>query len=169
MTEEHRKELLSVAYIKAIAGYTGMITTSRDLDYGWDGTICDTEYNPESKTYDESGFKIDYQLKSTVNIIQKNGVIKYDLNVENYNKLIKDNIPNPRILILYVIPKDESERLVVSDNNATLRKCAWWCTLRGKDKTENKETVRIDIPESQRFTPQVLEELMKQVKEGADL
>ena len=46
------------------------------------------------------------QLKATTNIVPKNGKIYYDLEVKNYNDLIRENIGTQRILILYAMPKD---------------------------------------------------------------
>ena len=59
--------------------------------------------------------------------------------------------------------------LTVNDNETLLRKCAWWCSLKGYPEVENKERVVIEIPLTQQLTPEALIKLMQKVKEGAAL
>lgn len=169
MTEAHTKELISKAYVNALAARVGMTVANSSLDYGLDGTFKDIEYDVETKEYGETGFGIDFQLKATVNALPKKGVIKYSLEVKNYHKLIKTHVGTPRILIVYSMPRDKDMWLTVNDNETLLRKCAWWCSLQGYPEVENKERVVIKIPLTQQLTPEVLIELMQKVKEGVAL
>ncbi len=79
MTDEHIKEELSFAYTQAISAYAGMGCEQRRRDYGIDGSIKEIKYSTARKRYIESGFSIDFQLKSTVNAKINNGIILYDL------------------------------------------------------------------------------------------
>ena len=169
MTEAHTKELISKAYVNALAACVSMSIATSSLDYGLDGTFKDIEYDPQTKEYGETGFGIDFQLKSTVNALPKNGVIKYSLEVKNYRKLIKTHVGTPRILIVYSMPRENDLWITVNPEETLLRKCAWWCSLKGYPEVNNKERVVVDIPLSQQLTPEVLLSLMKKVKEGAEL
>ena len=78
MTEEHIKEQLSRAYVKAIAANAGLILREYDQDYGLDGKFSDIYFDKNSLgklRYCENGFGIDFQLKATTNIVAKNGYL----------------------------------------------------------------------------------------------
>lgn len=169
MTEAHIKETISRAYVNAIAARVGMTVATSSLDYGFDGTIKDIEYDPLAKQYSETGFGIDFQLKATVNAAPKNGVVKYSLEVKNYRTLIKTRVGTPRILIVYSMPREENDWMSVGSDETAFRKCAWWCSLKGYPEVSNKERVTVEIPMSQQLTPDTLAELMKKVKGGAEL
>lgn len=169
MTEAHIKETISRAYVNAIAARIGMTVATSSLDYGFDGTIKDIEYDPLTKQYSETGFGIDFQLKATVNAAPKNGLVKYSLDVKNYRNLIKTRVGTPRILIVYSMPREESIWMSVGSEETAFRKCAWWCSLKGYPEVSNKEHITVEIPLSQQLTPNTLVELMKKVKEGAEL
>nr|WP_308000292.1 DUF4365 domain-containing protein [uncultured Merdimonas sp.] len=169
MTDGHIKEELSFAYTQAISAYAGMGCEQRRRDYGIDGSINDIKYSNTRKRYAESGYSIDFQLKATVNAKIKNGIILYDLEIKNYKDLIETEIGTPRILILYCLPREKDEWVDVLNDELKLRKCAYWCSLRGLPDVNNKKKVRIKFPEEQRFTSEELIRLMSLVKGGADL
>lgn len=171
MTKGHKKEKLGMSYLNAIAACAGMTMSVPDFDYGIDGTFNDLKkcVRGEKTRYVESGFKIDFQLKSTVNIIPKQGIFKYDLEVKNYKDLIEEDVGTTRILILFVLPKDEEQWIKVSSKETIIKRAAWWCSLKGTEKTSNKNRVRIEIPDNQILTPVELKRIMKLVKGGADL
>lgn len=169
MTEETIKERLGEAYARAIAAYAGIKCNRDEEDYGFDGTFKHVTFDAESKRYRDSGYAIDYQLKSTVNAELRAGKVIYDLEVKNYNDLIVENVGTPRILIVFKLPTNKAEWLLVNQDNLILRNCAWWCSLKGQNKTTNTSKVRIEIPEDQILTPNTLQVLMSKVQRGVDL
>jgi hypothetical protein len=166
MTKEMAMEEIGFSYISMLSAIDRMSVTKPGKDFGLDGTIADIEYDEISHKYSQTGFNIDFQLKSTTNCICQNGSIKYDLKVDNYKKLINQNVGTSRILILYAMPKDESQRLEVYPDYTIARKCAWWLSLRGMIDTGNKKTVRVEVPEKQLVTPAELRRLMDIIKGG---
>lgn len=168
MTEEARKQQYGRAYILALAAHAGVNHAIPDTDLGVDGQFRGTIYNPARNRYMDDSSAIDYQLKSTVNAVFEDGVLKYDLEVKNYQDLILDRIM-PMILILYVMPRDENEWFRVSPQKTEMQRCAWWCSLQGYPDTNNKETIRISIPVDQVLTPNVLNELLNKVRRGEPL
>ena len=166
MTDEHIKEELSFAYTQAISAYAGMGCEQRRRDYGIDGNIKEIKYSTARKRYIESGFSIDFQLKSTVNAKINNGIILYDLEVKNYKDLIDTEVGTPRILILYCLPREKNKWIDILDDELKLRKCAYWCSLKGFPDVANKNSVRIRVPEKQKFTSKELLRLMNLVKGG---
>jgi hypothetical protein len=172
MTEQHIKEQLSRAFVKAIAADAGFILREYELDYGLDGKFSEVEYNiydEGHKRFCETGFGIDFQLKATTDIEHKNEHIIYDLEAKNYNDLVKTNVGTPRILILYLMPKERNEWLKVNSSSTTMQKCAWWCSLKGGLPTSNSQSKRIKIPDGNLLTPAELCKLISRVKEGVDL
>lgn len=169
MTEQHVKEQISRAYARAIAARAGILLKESEIDYGLDGSFRDVDYDAEHGRYSENGFGIDFQLKATKNIIPKGNKLIYDLEVKNYRDLIKTQVGTPRILIVYSMPAQIDEWITVTDEDTTLRYCAWWGSLKGQKETNNKKKKRIVLPVSQRLTPVELRRLINLVKEGADL
>ena len=166
MTEAHKKDLISTAYVSAIAARVGMTVANSSRDYGFDGTFKDIEYDEVAKEYGETGFGIDFQLKSTVNAKVIGDFVKFSLKARNYRQLIKTDVGTPRILIVYSMPRDETEWVSVNTNDTVLRNCAWWYSLRGLPEVSNQESVVVNIPRENQLTPVILRELMKKVKEG---
>ena len=166
MFETHIKEELSKSYANAVSAAAGINCTFHGRDYGQDGIFEDVTYHSDRKGYRQTGFGIDFQLKATINVVEKNDFYFYDLEIKNYLDLIDTNVGRPRILILYVLPKEKAEWIKITHSETILKKCAYWCSLRGHSSVDNKQTVRIQIPKSQLFTVEELKRLMEKVKKG---
>lgn len=169
MTEAHIKESISKSYVKALAARAGISISTPDPDYGIDGTFRRAEYNTALKQYLDSGFCLDYQLKASINVEHSYGYIKYNLDIKNYRDLIVKNLPNPRILIVYEMPRDVNFWITVKNNETIFKTCAWWYSLEGQPEVANKNSVLIEIPDNQQFTPESLKELMQKVEAGVAL
>lgn len=169
MTEEHVKEQLSKAYAEAVAAHVGIVVSEPKFDYGIDGTFQDIQYDPVHKRYSPSGFTIDYQVKSTINVNIANDLVSYELEAKNYRDLIKNDVSTPRILLLYELPRDKSKWIDYLDDGIILRKKAWWCSLKGNTYKANKSSVTIKIPVTQVLTSSALRDLMDKVKGGKEL
>lgn len=164
ITENHIKEVISTSYVRAIAGYAGLNFEEHDKDYGIDGTFSGIKII--GKRYISDGFKLDFQLKASINIDIQDEFIKYDLESKTYNDLVDEDIGTPRILILYKFPKEKDDWIKVNEESTVFKDCAWWCSLRGKSKTNNKSRITIKIPRNQRLDEKSLKELMNKVRKG---
>lgn len=73
------------------------------------------------------------------------------MEAKTYNDLIDEMIGKQRILILYLMPKEQDGWIVINDEiikhddksieykyNTVFNNCAWWCSLRGKPQSDNK-------------------------------
>lgn len=169
MTEEHIKECIGSAYTRALVSYAGYNICISEHDYGFDGKILDVEYDEEYKRYSESGFLINFQLKSTVDYELKDDMIIYDLEVKNYRDLIRPNPGSPRILILYLMPREKEKWLINDHERLIIERGAWWYSLKGLPECSNKDKKRIKIPAGNLLSVESLNEMMKRVKEGEDL
>ena len=167
ITEQHRKEDLGQAFVTATIAKAGFTVSYSNHDYGIDGLIKDIAKADHG--YYETGFGINYQLKSSWDVSFDGNYIVYDLESRNYNDLILERTMLPSILILFVLPENESQWLTVSEDQMIIKKSAWWCSLKGLPPTHNTSKKRIRIPKNQLLTPDSLTYLMDKVREGEQL
>lgn len=162
-----KKEALGQAYVRAIVAKAGYNIAHSEKDFGLDGTIKDV--TPKNGRYHETGFTIEYQLKSSCNVTFENEELVYDLESKNYNDLAEWDGNCPGILILFVLPEKEDEWISFGNDGLLIRRCAWWYCPKGQPATDNTSTKRIRIPKTQVFSPETLEMLMEKVKRGEAL
>ena len=144
-----------------------MSCSFREYDYGIDVTLH--EITRRESRYIESGFNLDIQAKSTINAVIKNDLIKYDLDVKNYEDLREIWVGTPRILVLLALPEPESEWASFGEDQLILRRCAYWASLKGREPTTNQTSIRISIPLDNRFNTESLQQIMGQLRQGDDL
>lgn len=166
LTEEHRKEALGRAYLRAVAAQAGANIAIPEHDYGIDITMTEVvERNDNGKTryVDWNDFKI--QLKCSVSVTIETETIVYDLEAHTYNDLVGE--PNtPRILVLLHVPREEADWLTLTEEQLVIRHCAYWISLRGQAPTANAAQQRIRIPFTQRFTSDTVQEIFERLRAG---
>ena len=167
LTREHRQEALSFAYISAVAAKTGYnCGRFPGYDYGIDIQINSLKQIGRKKV--SWGPILWIQAKASHNFtisIDGNHII-YDLKVDTYNMLIREDQDTPTILVLYCMPRDEDKWLSIYENCTALRHCGYWMSLRGMDSSTKKEHQRIKIPKEQRFTDSSLKSIMARIEGG---
>ena len=166
LTEQHRQEALSRAYIQAVTGKLGMSCSFANFDYGIDLTINDiVELDGH---FVESGFRLDIQAKSSVNAEVEKDFVTYKLEVKAYDTL-RVETQVPRILVLLVLPTQESQWVDQDEERLILRKCAYWISLKGRGPITNQARITIRIPRTNLFAVEGLRSIMEMVKQGGDL
>jgi hypothetical protein len=150
LPRNRRQELLSRAYVRAIAAQAGAICTEPEQDFGID--LCIRAVRGRgSRVADVSG-QFDVQVKSTTRVSVTENEIRYDLDVTNYDDLREPGDNCPRILVVLVLPDDEAQWLSQSVDELMLRHCAYWISLEGFPATTATTTIRIGIPRSAVFS-----------------
>jgi hypothetical protein len=139
----------------------------RDFDYGIDLTLHDIRRR--GHRHMESGFKLDIQAKSTTTRNLTATEVVYDLDVKTFDDLRDPQVGCPRVLVLLVLPEDESGWTEQTEDHLLLRHAAYWLSLRGQGPTRNQKTVRVLLPRSQLFSVSALESLMGKVSRGEPL
>jgi hypothetical protein len=167
LTRNHRQEIMSRAYVQAIAGCCGLMSSLRDFDYGIDVTLHDIRRR--GHRHMESGFKLDIQAKSTTTRNLTATDVVYDLQVKNYDDLRDPQVGCPRILVLLVLPEDEPQWMEQTEDQLLLRHAAYWLSLKGQGPTGNRKTVRVLLPRANLFSVQALESLMGKLRRGESL
>ena len=167
MTDQLKMETISIAFVKALAAKVGIVYDSYKNDNGLDGYFTQAIYDEKYREWRQIGVGVDIQLKSTTHDLEEeNGFIKYDLEAKNYRDLIVTSIGRPRILILYSMPRNHDEWVLVDNDFTKLQKCAWWYSLQGLPCSDNSVSVRIKIPASQRLTCDSLKKICDRANAG---
>lgn len=161
MTLNDRKEHFSKAYVRAVAAAAGFV-----VDQPHDFDSADLVIGAPGAGTTLRSPKVDVQLKCTANVPADPDSVKFGLPVKNYNDLRPVNLLVQKILVVVQVPEDVELWLQHSEEELTIRKCGYWCSLHGANDTFNSETVTITIPRSQQFTREELTAIMERLGRG---
>jgi Domain of unknown function (DUF4365) len=158
-----QQEQFSNAYLLAVATVAGLKLAKTDVD---DDSI-DFSISGKGFSGAYSRAQLDVQLKCYIHheCIGKDG-FTYPLKIKNYDDLRATDIMVPRLLIVVVVPKQVPDWLTQSDNEAQMKYCGYWQSVRDRPETPNTSTVSISIPQSNRLDVQGLTDLMERVASG---
>src|SRR4051812_9707335 len=122
-----RQEALSRAYVRAIAAQAGLICGEPEQDFGID--LCLRAVRRRGQRYADVSGQLDLQVKSTTRANVGATHVAYDLEVKNYDNLREGGDNCPRILLVLVLPEEETQWLSQSPEELILRHCAYWLSL----------------------------------------
>jgi Domain of unknown function (DUF4365) len=162
LTKQHRQEALCRAYVRAIAAQAGLICSEPEEDYGID--LCLRAIRRRGPRLADVGAQLDLQLKSTTRARVSDSEVLFDLETKTYDDLRETGDNVPRILVVLVMPVDESRWISQSPEELVLRGGAYWLSLEGYPSTKAARTVRITIPRSQVFSVQAVLGLMASLR-----
>lgn len=149
------QENVSKAYLGAIAANAKVIVSDRN-DQDFDGVDLLLSVQGDKKR------TVEVQLKSTVNIVSEDGVIKYDLKVKNHNDLCAENVL-PTMLFLLVLPIDRDDWVNYSVDELVLKNSLYWKDYSEEESTNNDSKIRISIPVHQCVTDSNLSDIITTV------
>lgn len=161
MTDEHRMEQLSRAYVQAVAAVCGCTCARPETDYGIDLSL--RQVKKKGSEYRAVGRSLDVQLKSTTAATLTSDDVVYDLDARAYRLLRRATRRAPLYLILLVLPVARPEWLDHNESRLELRGCAYWLSLRGFPAVQNAKSVRVRIPRQNQFTPDALTRIIEAV------
>jgi hypothetical protein len=166
LTQAHRKECLSLAFIHALSGFAGSgLDSPRVHDYGVDGTW--REIKTQGTRHVESGFAVDFQLKATTNWSLADDNIKYDLEVKTYNDFVeRDATAIHIILAVLCLPKLENQWIACSEDELIIRRCCYWTRVIGK-RSRARSTKRILIPRTNLLSPEAIRMFLAEARTSA--
>ena len=169
ITDQHRQEQLSRAYVHAVTAHAGLIFEPTSVDYGVDGTIRVVIEKDGRRLL--AGHGLDVQLKATTSWFIRDDTVVYDLEAKTYNDLVdRFNEPRgtPMVLMVLCLPGNETEWLDISHDRLLLRHCCYWCRV-GGTRTTNTATHRIEIPKSNIVDQDTVVDLLQRVCRGEAL
>ena len=140
----NQMEQFSIAYVKAIAAQAGVNPYKYDVD--------DDSIDIGFAIKDNKRSHIGIQLKCTGKAVDPNKeAFPFDLPIKNYNDL-RGETTIPRLLVVVCVPENTDEWTKQTEEELCLRHCGYWCSLEGMPETENKTSVRIQIPRKNIFS-----------------
>lgn len=165
ISKTKQQEQFSIAYIRAIAAAAGYALEEITVDE--DSVDCSITQRGNENTFPliES---LRIQLKCTYVHKPNSAYLTYPLSVKNYNDL-RRNCMNPRILVVLHIPENFEQWIRQNDNSITLNHLSYWVSIKGMSETQNKGTVSIEIPVTQKLTIEALRNLMNKLANGEDI
>ncbi|PBB41308.1 hypothetical protein CK222_22320 [Mesorhizobium sp. WSM3866] len=172
LSSQNIESELSYAYLHAVASSAGAACTgvTRHQDNaGVDAKL--TGWGP----FPEGGYltevDINVQLKATTKAPSLIGnTLSYSLvGIQRYDDLRALTLSTARILVVLFMPKDSTDWLEHTDDALSLRKCAYWVSLRGAPASENETSQTVYLPKSQRFDALGLSALMATISRNEQL
>jgi Domain of unknown function (DUF4365) len=151
-----------MAHIESVVGYAGanLAAGSRRNDYGIDGSFHNVVERDGRLV--ESGFRLDFQAKSTTRWQHDGDFVIYDLEAKTFNDLVTRHPSAPRCaLILLCLPGEPQDWIVSLEASLTLRHCCYWAFIEGEE-TGNEVTKRIRIPRRNVLTADAVRQLLNE-------
>jgi hypothetical protein len=161
MTRQHRQDALARAYVHALAALAGVVWSRPQADYEIDLSLRSVELHEGS--LDDASWQIDLQIRSTTLANVTSSEVNYDLDVEMYDKLRRRG-GCPRLLVVYIMPEDESEWLEQSLHQLCLRHCAYWLSLEGAAPSSSSGKIRVFLSLTNVFSVEAIRTLLQQAK-----
>lgn len=160
---------LSYAYLHAIAAHAGVsceVAGRHDDDAGVDARL--TASGPFSGDGYRCEVDIKVQLKATIKAPARVGdSLAYCLQgIKRYDELRSLNYSTPWVLVVLFLPAERDRWLTHSEDALSLRRCAYWVSLRGAPASKNRTSQTVYLPRSQRFDATSLTSLMSQLWNG---
>lgn len=164
LSHTQQMEQFSIAYVLAITANAGFNHATPVVDDHSVDLAISAEFPTEKGKRSDPEIKL--QLKSEGDLRIKNGVVSYTLKKKNYDDLRK-NCANPRYLIVCDLPKKPSQWLSHKKRFMSLKRHCYWVSLKNSPETSNKSSVTLKIPARQRFTTDVLIQMIEYARVGA--
>ncbi|NTX09509.1 DUF4365 domain-containing protein [Myxococcus sp. CA056] len=165
------KEQLSIAYVHAVAARAGCSVERVGVDRdSIDLKVCARGLLGAHAvlTSPELAIQLKATAKASAMAEADEGGFSFPLSRKNYNDLVAPSLV-PRILVVFVMPEAQDEWLTLTPESLTLRRCAYWTSLRGQPLTANETRKTVLLSREKRFTHDTLRELLEKVAREEDL
>ena len=157
------KEDISISYISALCSFAGIAyEIVRHDDDGTDGTLRKRVLLDNNRKYDA---ELRIQLKCTSALSQYTDcgdVLTYKLKVKNYNDLCLPST-TPIILGLLVLPENEEEWLLWSEEELLIKGCMYWAEFSGSSESENTSSITVSIDKKQVLNVETLNQILEKI------
>lgn len=152
------KEQLSYAYVHAVASRAGFSCERRSMDRDSVDLAIHARRKLEPSSVINSPC-LEIQLKSTSHPKLQNDRYVFPLEMRAYNDLRAPTMV-PRLLVLFVLPRDDTKWLLHNEDKLVSKKCAYWVSLRNASDSPNQSQKTIYVPRQNVFSPDALRELL---------
>lgn len=164
---------LSYAYLHAVSAAAGVgceVAGRHDDNAGVDARLTGWAPFPNGGYRREVDLKV--QLKATIrnpSISKFNGeeYLSYSFSgISQYNALRSESLSTPRILVVLFLPQEQEEWLGHSHDALSMKKCAYWVSLRSAPESTNATAQTIYFPRTQCFDRDGLLGLLGDISRG---
>ena len=150
-------EALCKAYVRALAAQAGVSCAVPDPDCGIDLSL--RAVVQDANRHRDVSAQLDLQLTSTTLAAIAQSDVIVNLDATKYNDMCIQG-RCPRILVVLVLPLEESEWLTQTPDELILRKCTFWISLVGRERTTSVSSMRVRIPRANIFSVEVIQRLL---------
>lgn len=163
MTPEQKKEEISKAYVHAVAARCGFVIATWSQDQGCvDSTIGSAGTLGKGLLEDP---KLDIQIKATArSAVEHETHLAVQLQRSHYDKLRTAQRSIPIVLVVLLLPENETDRIAHSADALILRRCAYWVSLRGAPPITGDSKL-VHVPKTNLFSPQQLQAMLETISE----
>jgi hypothetical protein len=157
---------LSYAYLHAVASHAAMscrLSNRLEDNNGIDAQV--TAWGPFTPSGYLQEVDVKIQLKATIQSPADSGThySYFFKGIPQYEDLRKVTVATHRILVVLFLPRESRKWLAHDVEALTIRKCAFWVSLRGAPDPSHTTGETIKIPKVQSFSPDNLKQLMAQL------
>ena len=159
LAETDIKELLSFAYMRAIAARAGFRVNHPYPDRQHDDLQIDAcgRLDPDGW----SAARLDFQVRATTTIPPAvDGEFGFQIERPLYDDLRDDKRCVPLLLAVFIMPTDPAQWLSATDAELITRHCAYWCHIKGAPPIETDSRV-VHVKRVNTLTPTSLTALMR--------
>ena len=160
--ETWRMEQFSCAYVAAVAAGAACSITRP----GVDNDSVDLTLMRKTMGGVRRSPRLDVQVKATATDCVGPEVVRFALDIKNYDELRGNNFVVPRILVVVVMPPDVTDWMEHDEVRLALRRCGYWISLHGYPDTTNTSSITIAIPRGQVFSVQALDHIFLRLGQG---
>lgn len=159
---------LSLAYLQAVAAKAAFAVDIPHIDHDSIDAVVSAKGLLATDSLKRSP-RIEIQLKATVNAQEnRSQQFPFSLPLKNYDELRADTVL-PRLLVLLVLPKKDTEWLRHEPEMLILQRCAYYMSLKGLPHSANMGHETVYIPARNMLTPDSLHALMVKASKLEDL
>jgi hypothetical protein len=158
----HQQEEFSRAYVYAVAAAAGFKYSPAASP---DDDSIDVGVSARGLRGTSRSPKLDIQCKCILGAVAGDP-IAYALKQKNYDDLRHDDYLVPRILVVLFVPEDLATWTTHTEQELTMRHCAYWLSLRGLPATANENTTTIRLPRRNQFSVHGLTVIMDRIGQG---
>jgi hypothetical protein len=171
LSENDIESELSYAFLHAVAARAGFSceAAGRHSDAaGVDALVRVRECLASDSVFRD--FAVEVQLKATSEAatLQDKGY-PLALRIDHYDKLRRVDTPAPRLLVALFLPVLPHGWLHHAEDGLTLRRTAYWRSLRGAPESANRASQTVYLPATQALTPTSFRDLMTRLSRREEL
>lgn len=153
---------LSFAYIKAVAAACDCAV---ELD-SVDRDSIDLSLKWKSNAGPIRSPRLEVQAKATHRQCIGPASVAFRLKRKNYDELNAANYAVPRVLVVFVMPRNIEDWLSHTEDKLALRRCAYWVSLVGLPAIGPRQSAMVQIPRAQRFDVDGLDGIYRRLSLG---